>query len=76
MIAAVPRLTNLDEMRRIGADLLPFIGDRDPINGFLAYFQPLVERSLAAWNRLHSEGPSFETRWMRLARSQNDRMSS
>lgn len=50
LLIHVPRLASVEEMRRIRPDLpvLLFTGDQDPINGFLAYFTPLVERYRAA----------------------------
>ncbi|MGV3651000.1 MAG: alpha/beta fold hydrolase [Devosia sp.] len=50
LLISVPRLASVEEMRRIRPDLpvLLFTGDQDPINGFLAYFNPLVERYRSA----------------------------
>lgn len=50
LLVSAPRLSSMEEMRRIRPDLpvLLFTGDRDPVNGFLSYFTPLVERYRAA----------------------------
>lgn len=50
LLISAPRLSSVEEMRRIRADLpvLLFTGDRDPVNGFLSYFTPLAERYRAA----------------------------
>jgi alpha-beta hydrolase superfamily lysophospholipase len=50
LLVSAPRLSRIEEMRRIRSDLpiLLFTGDRDPVNGFLAYFAPLAERYRSA----------------------------
>jgi alpha-beta hydrolase superfamily lysophospholipase len=50
LLASAPRLSRVEEMRRIRPDLpiLLFTGECDPVNGFLAYFSPLAERYRAA----------------------------
>jgi alpha-beta hydrolase superfamily lysophospholipase len=46
LFAVAPRLAEVAEIRRIRRDLpiFLFVGDRDPINADLAWFQPLVDR--------------------------------
>jgi alpha-beta hydrolase superfamily lysophospholipase len=46
LFAVAPRLAEVAEIRRIRRDLpiFLFVGDRDPVNADLAWFQPLIDR--------------------------------